>query len=717
MKKEQDDKLLHEMRTRFSEAVEYDSENRVRSIDDVRFVSIQGEQWDEYQKRKRKNRPCYEFNRLRQNIRQVTGDQRKNRPQIKLRAVEQGDRETADILQGLIRNIESISNAEKAYDTGFEWAVTGGYGAWRIKTDYNNDDSFEQDIKIHEITNPYSVYFDPSAQEFDRRDGQFAFVITKMGKDEFKQKYPDEELSNFQGADFDVTHWYDDESITLCEYWYKEYEQKNLMLLSNGNTVYEDAVPDRAVLEANGITVIKERNVDVPKVKMCLCTGAGVISKADWAGKFIPIIPVYGDIVDLDGEFHYSGMVRFGKDAQRVYNFHRTTMIEVMANAPKVPYMVTPEQIKGFEALWKQANSENMPFLPYNPDPRGGGVPQRSGGVEVPTALITASQLDVEDIKAINGQFDASLGMNGNETSGRAILARKSEGDTATFSYIDNLSRAIKFTGEILVDLIPKVYDTERVVRILGIDGGEKWVAINKIQIDPRTGQQIVTNDITAGKYDVSVTVGASFSTQRQEASEALLEMMGNPMLAPVVADLLAKNLDIPNSDELEKRLRKIGIKSGVITPTEEEMAEGGDDIGQAMQAQFEEQITAMQAQAEAVVSELTAKIQQQKIQTEQAQSLLIQAKLDKENDDKRILLEIERTRLDTFRAQTERKKVENDELRIRLDAEFKQAQLNANQKMHKEEMAVELATSGSAETDMGEQELIINPNDLARYD
>jgi hypothetical protein len=712
-----DDKFMNEMRTRFELSIEADSENRVRSLDDVRFVSVQGEQWDEYQKRKRKTRPCYEFNRLRQHIRQVTGDQRQNRPQIKLRAVEQGDKETADIMQGLIRNIESISNADKAYDTAFEWAVTGGYGVWRLKTEYNTNDSFEQDIKIQEVTNPFSVYFDPSAQEFDRRDAQYAFVITRIGKDEFKQKYPNDELIDYTGANYDIQHWIDDASVTLCEYWYKQYEDKNLLLLSNGNTVYEDEIPDRMVLEANGITVLKERKVEVPKVKMALLTGEGVIEEADWAGRYIPIVPVYGDIVDIDGEFHYSGMVRFGKDAQRVYNYHRTTMIETIANAPKVPYLVTPEQIKGFEGLWKSANAENMPFLPYNPDPRAGGMPQRSGGVEIPQALITASQYDAEDIKAVTGQFDASMGANGNETSGRAILARQREGDTATYSYVDNLSRAIRYTGEILVDLIPKIYDTERVVRILGIDGGEKWVEINKIQIDQMSGQQIVTNDITSGKYDVSVSVGASYNTQRQEASEALLEMMGNPMLAPVVADLLAKNLDIPNSDELEKRLRKIGIKSGVIEPSEEEMAEGGDEVMQGMQQQFEEQIAMMQQQAEQAVMELTTKINEQKMQLEQAQTMLLQEKLNKENDRARINIEADKAQLEIYKAQTDRQKVENDAMRIKLDAQFKQAQLVANQNMHEEELAVELATSGQAETNMGQQDFMINPNDLARYD
>lgn len=711
------DDFMNEMRTRFGLAYEADSENRVRALDDVRFVSVQGEQWDEYQKRKRKTRPCYEFNRLRQHIRQVTGDQRQNRPQIKLRAVEQSDKDTADIMQGLIRNIESISNADKAYDTAFDWAVTGGFGVWRLTTQYNSDDSFEQDIRIQEISNPFTAYCDPSAQEFDRRDANYWFIITRMGKEEFKQKYPEQELSDFEGANYDIQHWIDDASITLCEYWYKEYEKKNLLLLSNGNTVYEDEVPDRQTLMMNGITVIKEREVEVAKVKMALMTGAGTISESEWAGKFIPIVPVFGDTVDIDGKFHYSGMVRFGKDAQRVYNFHRTTMIETIANAPKVPYLVTPSQIKGFENLWKQANAENMPFLPYNSDPQAGGMPQRSGGVEVPSALITASQYDAEDIKAVTGQFDASMGMRGNETSGRAILARQREGDTATFSYIDNLSRAIRYTGEILVDLIPKIYDTERVVRILGIDGGEKWVAINKIQIDQMTGQEIKTNDITQGKYDVTVSVGASYSTQRQEASEALMEMMGNQMLAPVVADLLAKNLDIPNSDELEKRLRKIGIKSGVIEPTEEELQEGGNEIMQAMTQQFEAQIAEMSQQAEKVLGELTKQIDQQGAELEQARSMLLQEKLRNDNEQLRLQLEAEKVRLDVYRAKTERIKADNDARRIELDAQFKMRDLQVNKDMHEDEMAVELATKGSADTSLGSIEPSVTPNELARYD
>ena len=713
-----DDKFLSDMRKRYELALEADSDNRNRAIDDVRFVTVQGEQWDDYQKRKRKTRPCYEFNRLRQHIRQVTGDQRQNRPGIKLRAVEESDKDSAEVLQGLIRNIEAVSNAEKAYDTAFEWAVTGGFGVWRLTTEYSSDDTFDQDIRIVEVTNPFRVYFDPAAQEFDRRDANFAFVVTFIPKDDFKHKFPDAEMIDFEGANYELDHWIDDDTVTVAEYWYKEYKKKTLVLLSNGITQFKDEIENIEAFLANGVTVVREREVEIQQVKMCLCTGAGVIQEADWAGKFIPIVPVYGDVIDIDGEFHYSGMVRFGKDAQRVYNYHRTTMIETIANAPKVPYLVTPEQIKGFESLWKAANSENMPFLPYNPDPRAGGMPQRSGGVDVPAALITASQYDAEDLKAVTGQFDASMGMAGNETSGRAILARQREGDTATFSYIDNLSRAIKFTGEILVDLIPKIYDTERVVRVLGVDGGEKWVALNKAVIDPQTGQLVIENDLTRGKYDVAVTVGASYSTQRQEAAEAMLQMMNNPALAPVVADLLAKNLDIPNSDELEKRLRKIGIKAGVITPTEDDLKQGGDDIVMMLEEQKAQEIQALTMQAEQVTAQLTAQLAETKAKADKLAVVVEQTKLDKENDQARILLEREKLRLDIYAAETDRMKLDLDNKRIEMDAEIKQQQIALNEQQFRGEMALEIAGKMSGDniqvnTTDSEQKL----NDLARYD
>lgn len=699
--KKSDTEFLATMRKRLEAAQSNDSENRIDAIDDVRFVTVRGEQWSDESRKSRGTRPCYEFNRLRQHIRQVTGDQRQNRPSIKVRAVEENDADTAEVMQGLIRNIENISFAEKAYDTGFEWAVQGGYGVWRIRTKYNSDDSFEQDIEVCEITNPFLAFCDPTARAFDKRDANYWFYITTMSIDDFKHRYPNEELINFEGMTGDISLWIDEESITIAEYWYKEYEQDTLLMLSNGSTVYKSKYKE-GTRDANGnvVTVVKERPVEVPKVKMALCTGAGVIERADWAGKYIPFVPVYGDVIDIDGEVRYSGMVRHGRDAQRVYNFHRTTAIEAIANAPKVPYMVTGEEIKGHEALWKRANKDVLPYLIYNPDPRKGGAPpQRSGGVDVPVALIQAAQMDAEDIKAVTGQFDAAMGMKSNETSGRAILARQREGDTATFSYIDNLSRAIRFTGEILIDLIPKVYDTERVIRVLGVDGGEKWVKINGVEFD-ENGQPHKVNNLTTGKYDVAVSTGASYTTQRQEAAQTLMEMMQNPQISPIIGDLLAKNLDIPNADELEKRLRKMGIKAGFIEPTQEDMQEGEDPVAamqQQMQAQFQEQLQAMQAEAEALLAQSKTDADNERMRVRALEGKLLTLQSDREIDEAKVALEASKLKLAHFDSETKRIEAETaqrlamiQEQRMRNDAVIERMKLSQSQAQHQDHVDLE---------------------------
>lgn len=698
--KRKDEEFLATMRKRFELSQAAEAKCRDESIDDVRFVTVRGEQWDKDAKARRGNRPCYEFNRLRQHIRQVTGDQRQNRPSIKVRAVEESDKDTAEVMQGLIRNIENSSFAEKAYDTGFEWAVQGGFGVWRLRTKYTSDDSFEQDIEICEITNPFSAFCDPSAQAFDRRDANFWFIVTKMSIDDFKHRYPDEELVNFEGIT-DTIVWKDEEEILLCEYWYKEYEKDELLLMSNGTTVYRSELTQGAMdAMGNPLSIVKQRPVEVPRVKMALCTGAGVIERADWAGKYIPIVPVYGDVIDIDGERIYSGMVRHGRDAQKVYNFHRTTAIETIANAPKTPYMVTAEEIKGHEALWKRANKDVLPYLIYNPDVRrGGAAPSRSGGVDVPVALIQAAQMDADDIKAVTGQFDAALGARSNETSGRAIMARQREGDTATFSYIDNLSRAIRFTGEILIDLIPKIYDTERVIRVLGVDGGEKWVRINALEYDAE-GNPRKLNNLTTGKYDVAVTVGASYTTQRQEAAQTMMEMMQNPQLSPIVADLLAKNLDIPNADELEKRLRKMGIKAGLIEPTEEDLKDGADPVA-AMQKQMQEE---MQAQLQAMQEQAMELLEQSKAEAESAreklralEGALLTMKNDKEIETAKIAIEAGKLKLANFEAETKRISAANEarsialeERRMQLDTHIKAAKLQQDDRHHDDHVDLE---------------------------
>ena len=576
-KKEQpEDGFLVEMRDRFDRAQDGDQELRRLAVDDVKFALVPGNQWDAALRAKRKKRPCYEFNRLRQSVKQVVNEIRKNKPAIKVRAVDSGaDKDTAETLNGLIRNIESVSNADTAYATAALMAGTGGFGVWRVTTDYADDSAFEQDIFIREIRNPFSVHFDPAAQEWDRRDGLFCFVSNLISHDEFKTRWPDAEIVDFDGGTAPewASDWFMRDKVRIAEYWRKKPATKTICLLSTGETV------DRAEIEpvidelaAAGRTIVKEREVKCYKVYQHLMSGAGELEPAtEWAGKYIPIIPIWGELINVDGRDIYSGMVRHSKDPARAYNFNRTALIEQSANYPLAPYMITPEQIKGYETVWRESNAENFPYLPYNPDPKvPGGMPQRIAPPQPNMAALELSRMDAEDIKATTGIFDASMGAKSNETSGRAILARQREGDTANFDITDNLARGIKFTGEIIVDLAPKIYDTARVVRIIGEDGAEKSVRLYEEVLDQQTGRPVKLNDLGRGKYDVAVTVGPSYATARMEAADQLLAIaQGNkdPAIGLLLTRFIVKNMDMPGASELERPIKKMLIAQGLIEP------------------------------------------------------------------------------------------------------------------------------------------------------
>lgn len=577
-KDEQD--LLSTVRTRFKRCWDADSDLRTLAQDDIKFAFQAGNQWDEQTKKARGTRPCYEYNKTRQHIRQVTNDQRQNRPAIKVRAVEEADKDTADTLQGLIRNIESVSNAERAYDTAFEIAVAGGFGGWRVMAEYADDDAFEQELKIKEVRNPFSLYLDPGAQEWDRRDALYGFVTEVLSEGEFKIRYPNATVSSFEGTDDWISQWFFDEKVRVCEYWYKKPYTKTIALLSNGETVDKAEIAEIVddLARERGVTVVKERQVQCMRVYQCVVSGAEILSKPTlWPGKFIPVVPVWGDLVNIGGRDIYSGMVRFSRDAAKSYNFTRTMAVESVAAAPKAPWLVTPKMLEGgFQKIWDESGTENFPYLPFNPDPNvPGGMPTRPPPPPIPAALIELANLDNDDLKATMGQFDASLGAKGNETSGKAILARQREGDNANFNYIDNLARAIKYTGEILIDLIPHYYDTPRTIRILGEDGAEKYVKLFDEVQDAQSGQMVRVNDLSRGKFDVTVTTGPSYATARMEAAEMLTNItQAAPATAPILADLIVKNMDGPGTDEASRRLRKLAIKQGLVEPTPEDQQE-----------------------------------------------------------------------------------------------------------------------------------------------
>lgn len=566
---------IAEMRSRYARAREASAELYDEALEDIRFVVVPGSQWDSALKKRRGDRPCYEFPKLQSHTRQAINEMRQARPQGKVRGTEESDRGLAELMQGICRNIESVSNAEQAYDIAYETAVQGGFGVWRITTDYANDDDFDLDIRIKPVRNPFAVKFDPAAVEIDRRDGLFAFVEEFIPEDEFKRRYPKASMEDFE-ADDECQDWRDAGKIRVAEYWWKEPQKRELWALDSGAVVFADeAGVDEAELAAMGVQIVRHRMVDSHKVMMVLTNGHEELTEPhEFPCKFIPIVPVWGNIQNIAGEDYWQGMVRPSKDQQRLHNVHRTAMTEAVAKAPKAPFLLKRAWIKGLEHFWNRANAEDYPYLPVNDSAEG--MPTRAPQAEVPAALIQLAAMDNDDMKAATGQYDASLGARSNETSGRAINARKMQGATATFNYVDNLVYSIRYTYEILTDMIPRVYDTPRVVRVLGADGGEKWKQLYQEVTDPETGQTFVLNDIGKGKYDVVVTVGASYATQRMEAVEAFSQLAGQlggaaPGIAPLLAYQVVKNLDLPGSEEVDEALRKALVAQGLMPPKEGE--------------------------------------------------------------------------------------------------------------------------------------------------
>uniref|UniRef100_A0A6M3KHY5 Putative P22-like portal protein n=1 Tax=viral metagenome TaxID=1070528 RepID=A0A6M3KHY5_9ZZZZ len=549
--------ILKEIKDRFKESYDASDENYMEAIHDLEFLG--GDQWpgDLKADRQSDGRPCLVINKLPAFANQVIGDIRQNEPQIKVKPVDsKSDPETAEIMTGLIRNIEVQSNAEIAYDTAAESSVRCGMGAFRIGTEYSDDDSFEQDIRFFRIKNPFTVYWDPAAQAWDKSDARYCFVTEKIPKEDFQRLYPNASLIPFEGGKDRNTQWGDDKSIRVAEYFKKELEKKKLFLIRNtlnGETQIREEGPYNTNWE-----IVKEREVESQKIIWYKASQHEILEgPQDWPGKYIPIVMVYGDELNIENKTVYSGMVRNAKDPQRLYNYSRSSGAEIISLAPKAPYLVTQKQIGNYQKIWDQAHKRNFPYLPYDADPDNpAAIPRRAEPVSVNTGIQAEIMTADQEIHDTTGLQRASLGKQSNEKSGKAIIARQREGDVATFTYYDNLGRAVKHAGKILVDLIPKIYDTARVVRILNPDDSEQMVQVNKPFRDEKTGVEKIF-DLTMGKYDVVVSIGPSYTTQREESAENMMAFIqAVPQAGPLIADLFAKNLDWPGAAEIEKRLK-----------------------------------------------------------------------------------------------------------------------------------------------------------------
>jgi hypothetical protein len=582
-----DSDILATARSRLDMAVSSLAESREDEMDDLRFYAGSPDnhwQWPAdvlatrgaVQGQTINARPTLTINKLPQHVRQVTNDQRQNRPGAKVIPVDDtADVEVAEIFNGMIRHIEYISDADVAYDTACENQVAYGEGYIRLLTEYCDDNTFDQDIKIGRIRNSFSVYMDPLIQDPTGADAKYCFITEDVTKAEYERMYPDaapiSTLQSLGVGDQSISNWLNEDTIRIADYYYIDYDKATLNLYPGNQTAFEGTPEDKMLREMFGKPKNK-RISDRPKVNYCKINGYEILEQREWAGKWIPVIRIVGNEFEVDGRLYVSGLVRNAKDAQRMYNYWVSQEAEMLALAPKAPFIGYGGQFEGYENQWKTANTTNWPYLEVNPDVTDGAggvlpLPQRAQPPLPQTGLIQAKMGAGEDIKATTGQYDASLGQQGNERSAKAIVAREKQGDVGTYHYVDNLARAIRHITRQIVDLIPKIYDTQRIARIIGADGEVSMVKMDPSQEepvrevrDPETGgliEKIYNPGV--GTYDVMVTTGPGYMTKRQEALDAMSQILqSNPQLWAVAGDLFIKNMDWPGAQEMANRFKKI---------------------------------------------------------------------------------------------------------------------------------------------------------------
>jgi hypothetical protein len=593
---------------RISEAIEFlrqaaeaDTTNRAEALDDVKFAA--GDQWpvEIQNSRTLEARPCLTINKVDAYVRQICNQQRQQRPRIKCQGMNnETDAKMAEIITGICRHVEVNSNADHAYDTAFDFAVRMGWGYWRVVTDYVRPDSFDQEIYIKPIDNPFTVYFDPNSVAPDGSDAEKCLVTVVMAKENFRKMYPDaDDGGSFsaRGTGDSNSEWVTKHDIRIAEYFYTRIESTYLVLLSDGTSAYEDELPNAETMDLAGIYEVSRRKTFRKAIKWCKVTAMQVLEEGTWAGKYIPIVPTYGQQCVVDNKRKKFGLVRMAKDPQRMYNFWQTSMTESVALAPRAKWIMAEGQDEGHESEWANANNTSYSYLRYKQTDINGAPaapPIRQAPEQPPSGIMAAAQSITQDLQAVVGIFDPSQLPQGN-MSGKALQGQQMQVDMTNFHYYDNLTRSIAHTGRIILDLIPKIYSQERVMRIIGDDGKPELTTINQ-----RTGEQDengiekILNDVTVGEYDVVMETGPGYNTKRQEAVDSMMTLLGaDPNLMAQAGDLIFRNMDFPGAEIIADRLAavnplaQIDEKSPIPPQVQMQLAQSQQQM-QAMQQQIQ---------------------------------------------------------------------------------------------------------------------------------
>jgi hypothetical protein len=604
-----------------------DSNNRAEALEDILFCS--GDQWpvELQNSRSLESRPCLTINKLDAYCRQITNQQRQQRPRIKVHGMNnESDAKVAEILQGICRHIEVNSNAEDAYDHAFDFAVRMGWGYWRVETDYVNDKSFDQEIYIRRINNPFTVYFDPNSILPSGQDAEKCLITEVIRKETFRKMYPDaDDGSGFhqRGTGDTDSEWIMKEDIRIAEYFWTERKPEDLILLSDGNHVFASELPKKALLEDAGIYEVSRRKSFKKVIKWCKMSGMEILEEGTWAGKYIPVVRVTGQQLIVHNKKKYFGLARQAKDPQKMYNFWQTALTESVALAPKAKWLLAEGQDEGHENEWAQANIKAMPVLRYKQtdiEGRPAPAPQRLQPEPPPAGVMAAAQALSADLMAVIGIYDPAQLPSGN-ISGKALQGQQQAVDMTNYHYYDNLTQSIAYTGRIILDLIPQIYDTERVMRIIGDDGKPELVTLNQ-QGQDEQGIAKILNDVTVGEYDVVMETGPGYNSKRQESVDAMLGMLqADPTLMQTAGDLIFRNMDFPGAEIIADRMAAANPMAQI-------------DDKSPIPPQVQMQLKASQAQ----VQQMQQQIQQMQIAMQQRQDI---EQVKQDNENKRKLMDV----------------------------------------------------------------------------
>lgn len=579
----------------------WESTFRARFVDDLKFAeadAYNNYQWPNSVRRLRDidDRPCITVNKTRMHNLQVINDAKQNKPEPRIRPVGgEASLESAEAMEGIVRHIQYRSKFSTILDQASSFQVRAGFGVYRIATDYADDDTMDQDIFIRPIIDPLSVMFDPDAKLADKSDGKMALIFDNIPRDEFEDIYPEyKDFSPARSISASEDSWIGQDYVRICEFFYKTSNTKKLIKFTDPTdgkvlTMREDHIPKVILDMVTDDPATQSRLVQLTEVRHVVIIGDSIAEENVWLGKYIPLIPVIGEETIIDGIMDRKGHTRALIDPQRMYNYWASAAVEFGALQTKTPWIAPAAAVEGHEPLWNSANKQNVSVLIFNHmDDEGNEIPApvRPQLPEQAPLYMSGMQTTQLEMMMVSGQYQTQMGQQGNERSGKAIQERQRQGDNATYHFINNQAIAVRLTGEIILDLIPKIYNSPRVLQMLAKngkdslpvkidpDGAQAW-AVEQGE-DQKIAQRILNPAV--GKYDVQADIGPAYGTAREEAFAAMTQILTQaPEMTTIIGDILLKNADFPGAEEASRRMERMvpaQAKSGGPTKEEAQLQE-----------------------------------------------------------------------------------------------------------------------------------------------